>query len=205
MRSSHAIATWLFERLGLDDALAGDLLEECKRRRSAIWYWKQVLVAVWISIWGAIRDHKVLALRAVATGFAMEYFFLFLWYRFSPLLPDWPILSFECVIFNFSLMLLLQGTTGWVVARTHRAHEVPMVFVFLICVLLWWEHRFFGSARMTLIAAIDQPESRPYLVRIFLIWHLAYTVMLVVGVVVGGIFGSRPNIQRSAPADPKPA
>jgi hypothetical protein len=205
MRSSRAIAIWLFERLGLDDALSGDLLEECKRRRSAIWYWKQVLVALWIGIWGAIRDHKVLALRAVATGFAMEYFYLFLWDKFSPLLPDWSVLSLECVIFNFSLGLLLQATTGWVVARTHRPHEAPMVFVYLICMLLWWAQRLFGGARMILIGWIDQPELRPYLVRIFLVWHVAYTVILVVGVLVGGIFGSRPNRQRSAPADPKPA
>ena len=31
MRASHLIAIWLFERLGLDVALTGDLLEECKR------------------------------------------------------------------------------------------------------------------------------------------------------------------------------
>ncbi len=41
MRSSHAVAIWLFERLGLDVALTGDLLEECQRGRSAIWYWRQ--------------------------------------------------------------------------------------------------------------------------------------------------------------------
>ena len=152
-----------------------------------------MLVAVWIGIWGAIRDHKLLALRAVATGFAMEYLFILLWDKFSPLLPDWSVLSFECVIFNFSLMLVLQAATGWFVARTHRAHQVPMVFLFLICVLLWWAHRSFGSARMILIGLIDQPEVRPYLVRLFLVWHLAYTVTLAVGVLVGGIFGSHPN------------
>jgi hypothetical protein len=69
---------WLFELLDLDVALTGDLLEERARGRSAIWYWRQVLIAVWIGIWSAIRDHKLLALRAVATGFAMEYFNLFL-------------------------------------------------------------------------------------------------------------------------------
>ena len=77
MRSSHAIAIWLFEHLGLDVALIGDLLEECERGRSAIWYWRQVLIAVWIGILVAIRDHKLLALRAVATGFAIEFLFVF--------------------------------------------------------------------------------------------------------------------------------
>ena len=45
MKSSQAIANWLFERVGLDVALSGDLLEERERRRSAIWYSRQVLIA----------------------------------------------------------------------------------------------------------------------------------------------------------------
>ena len=72
MRSSQAIAVWMFERLGLDVALAGDLLEECARRRSTIWYWRQVLIAIWIGIWSTIFAHKLLALRAVGTGCAVN-------------------------------------------------------------------------------------------------------------------------------------
>ena len=79
MRSSHAIAIWLFERLDLEVALIGDLLEERERGRSAIWYWRQVLAAVWIAIWGAIRHHKLLALRATITGLAIEALLTFLW------------------------------------------------------------------------------------------------------------------------------
>ena len=63
MRSSRETTVWIFERLGLDVALAGDLLEERACGRSAIWYWRQVLIAIWIDIWVAIRDHKVLAVR----------------------------------------------------------------------------------------------------------------------------------------------
>lgn len=43
------LATWLFEHLTqreYREALAGDLLEEYTRRRSDMWYWGQVLVAV---------------------------------------------------------------------------------------------------------------------------------------------------------------
>jgi hypothetical protein len=72
----------MLERLGLDVALAGDLLEERARARSAIWYWRQVLIAILIGIWGAIRDHKVLALRAVATGCAANSVWTFLWWKF---------------------------------------------------------------------------------------------------------------------------
>jgi hypothetical protein len=78
MRSSHAIAIWLFECLDLDVALTGDILEERERGRSAIWYWRQVLTAVWIGIWGTVRHHKLLALRATITGLAIEALLTFL-------------------------------------------------------------------------------------------------------------------------------
>ena len=35
----------MFDRLDLDSALAGDLLEERARGRSALWYWRQVVIA----------------------------------------------------------------------------------------------------------------------------------------------------------------
>jgi hypothetical protein len=114
MRLSHAIAIWLLERLGLDVALTGDLLEERARGRSAIWYWRQVLVAIWVGISVAIREHKVLALRAVATGFAIESLFIFLWNR----APELPMLfSIAWWMIQFSVTLLTQVATGWVVAR----------------------------------------------------------------------------------------
>jgi hypothetical protein len=116
---SHAIAVWMFERLGLDIALAGDLLEERARGRSAIWYWTQVLAAIWIGIWGAIRDHKVLALRAVATGCAVNYVWVFLWLRFLHIeLSSMPVITMESVV-CLLIMLVTQTATGWIVARTH--------------------------------------------------------------------------------------
>src|SRR6266513_1549912 len=98
MKSSHAIAAWMFERLGIDVSLAGDLLEECARGRSTIWYWRQVLIAIWIGIWGAVFDHKLLALRAVATGCAVNAVWIFLWLKFLPAplgLPSMPRISIE--------------------------------------------------------------------------------------------------------------
>src|SRR5215475_5617624 len=46
-----ALATWMLEHLalGIDgDALAGDLLEEFRHRRSIAWYWRQVLMAIFV-------------------------------------------------------------------------------------------------------------------------------------------------------------
>lgn len=42
-----ALATWLLKRAASEnEALVGDLLEEYRRRRSAVWYWRQVLTTV---------------------------------------------------------------------------------------------------------------------------------------------------------------
>ena len=204
MKASQSIAVWLFERLGFDGALSGDLLEECTRGRSVIWYWRQVLVAIWVGIWGTIRDHKLIAFRAVVTGFAMELLFLLLWNQFSHLLPDWPMFSRVGTIVNFSLMLLTQAATGWVVARTHRGHSMVFVFLFLICDLFWWAQRSFAFASIVVLSSIHQcfgggpavrsPGFLPYLA-----WYVMYTLTLGAGVLVGGIFGARPQRLPSAP------
>jgi len=186
MRTSHAIALSLFDLLDLDVALAGDLLEERERGCSAIWYWRQVLVALWIGIWGAVRDHKVLALRAVATGFAMEYLVGVLWANLSHLLPSRPMLSMSQWIMHLSLALLTQTATGWVVARTHRARQVPMVLVFLIFFSIWNVWGSWDWVRMVLVDSIDQPRFRPYFAQ-----YLITLFMMIVGILLGCMLARR--------------
>jgi hypothetical protein len=196
MRSSHAITIWLLERLDLDVALTGDLLEECARGRSAIWYWRQVLIAVWVGVWGAVRDHKVLALRAVATGCAVNAVWLFLWSKFPYVgLPVRPMISIGLVA-TLLIILLTQTATGWIVARTHRAHAIPMVLVFVIWLVLWHLSATFSYAKRLLMGSIDQAKFIPYLA-----WYLAPISIVAVGLLLGGIFGSRPKRQLSAPSD----
>ena len=134
MRTSHAITLWMFDRLDLDGALAGDLLEERARGRSALWYWRQVVIAICLVIWRALRDHKLLALRAIATGCATNYALMFLCERLLPQLglPLGPTASARTWIIGLSLILLIQSLTGWLVARTHRAQAVPMITAFAI-------------------------------------------------------------------------
>jgi hypothetical protein len=200
MTSSHVIAVWLFEYLGLDAALTGDLLEERQRGRSAIWYWRQVLIAVWGALWGPIRDHKLLALRAVATGFAIEYVFIFAWKYLSPDGPDLPLISVASVIANLSLVLLTQTATSWVVARTNRLYQFPMVFAYLICCLLWFfGPQLFWVREMMMDWDRIDPRAHPYLAYFFL------TVLLtIVGILLGSIL-AHPRKTRSAPSDPTTA
>jgi hypothetical protein len=177
MKSSQTIAIWLLECLDLDVALAGDLLEECARGRSAIWYWRQVLIAVWGGLWGAIRDHKLLTLRAIATGFATEYLFIFLWFRY---VPDLRPFSPEQWLAQVSGVLFSQAATGWVVSRTHRAHQVPTALAFLTCFLGWYVYGNFFWAQRVLMGSIDTPNLRPYAAMFLLTFF-----MTIAGVLLG--------------------
>jgi hypothetical protein len=47
------------------EALAGDLIEQYRRGRSPAWYWRQVLRAILVGAVHDIRDHTLLAGRAL--------------------------------------------------------------------------------------------------------------------------------------------
>ncbi len=87
MRSSEppALATWMLEHLTLGDrkeSLAGDLLEEFQRRRSVVWYWRQVLGAILVSLSNELRVQWV----AVSAQFA----FAVVWtYAFTAFVLPW--------------------------------------------------------------------------------------------------------------------
>jgi len=189
MRTSHAITVWIFDRLDLDGALAGDLLEEGARGRSTLWYWRQVLIAIWTAIWSAVFAHKVLALRAVATGCAANAVWLFLWMKFLhlrlPLPPPYtkPLLV-ESIAY-LSILLLTQTATGWIVARTHRAAAIPMEVVFVTWLTLWFFIDTFSEAKRLLLNSIDQARFRPYLA-----WYLTPIAVEIVGLLCGGFLGS---------------
>ena len=189
MRWSHAAAVWMLERLGLDSALAGDLLEECARGRSTVWHWRQVFIAMGTGVWGAIFDHKVLALRAVATGCAVNALWVFLWSNgFLHIeLPPIPRISFESIT-SLLIILLTQTVTGWIVARTHRAYSIPMVFAFMIWLVLWYFAGTFSEAQRLMLNSIDQPRFRPYFA-----WYLTPISSEAVGLFIGGILGAVPR------------
>jgi hypothetical protein len=59
-----ALATWLLEHIRFstsDAALTGDLMEEFNQRRSAAWYWRQVLAAILVGWASEVRHHRMLA------------------------------------------------------------------------------------------------------------------------------------------------
>lgn len=194
MSSLNSIVVWMFDRLGLDLALAGDLREERARGRSMIWYCRQVLIAICIGIWRPISHHKVLALRALATGCAVNT----VWLLLSPAkflhlgLPVRPEISFAS-IGALLIILLTQVTTGWVVARTHRRYPIPMVLVFVVWLVLWYLGG--GSEIKTLM--VDS-FGKPGFLRYF-VWYLTPESVVVVGLLFGASLA--PAAKTTATAD----
>jgi len=137
-RKVPAFATWLLERFGVkrqNEALMGDLAEEYQAGKSPMWYWWQTLVAIWVTAVRDVREHKLLALRAVAMTWILCR--LFAWLRQGMLLPliapyynhsslSLQMVWAQAVRVEMSLQWLL---IGWLVARVHRAHAGAMVLV----------------------------------------------------------------------------
>ena len=62
-------ATWLLQHLGSDNGpLAGDLLEEFSEGRTAHWYWRQVMTAIFMDIPRQIWAHRTLGLLALGVA-----------------------------------------------------------------------------------------------------------------------------------------
>ena len=63
------VATWLLRHLASDNVpLAGDLLEEFRAGRTAHWYWRQVMAAIFRDMLDRIWAHKTLGLLALAVA-----------------------------------------------------------------------------------------------------------------------------------------
>lgn len=145
MRSMNppVVATWLLKQLGSgpnNDALLGDLIEQYAERRSRIWYWRQVLVAIVVSFCREVGAHKLLALRAIVTGWAVIFVYRLL-FR-----PSATALSIELSVMHLHEHGFIYGAisylywyliytpvlaaAGWLVARLHREHQAAMVLMF---------------------------------------------------------------------------
>lgn len=141
-------ATWLLKRLACEnEALAGDLMEEYRKGRSAGWYWRQILIAIAVGSANTIRAHKVLALRAIFVGWSAQFLtnylighpvfdlYVTLLRKFG-IIPNW----LQWHYYDYPLLLPMCATaafTGWIVARLHRPYRGAMVFAYLASVLVW--------------------------------------------------------------------
>ena len=127
------LATWLLNRFVAPnnrDSLIGDLAEQYQQGRSRFWYWRQAIVAVAVTCVRDIRDHKLLAARALTVGWLVYWLasFPITWLaritRFwvESALSNAAYYSFWTVFWSgqfgdFTLVYIGCALSGWIVAR----------------------------------------------------------------------------------------
>ncbi len=137
-RRVPVFATWLLERFGVkrqNEALIGDLAEEYQAGKSWAWYWWQTLFAIAVAVLRDVREHKLLALRAVAMGWILWRAFPLIVSRVESvyLYPRSLHWSAEAILAYISALLVWRFIRwvliGWLVGRAHRAQAASMVMV----------------------------------------------------------------------------
>jgi hypothetical protein len=197
MKSSRPpiVATWLLEHFLLDSrdtSLIGDLIEDYTQGHSRAWYWRQVLIAIAVGCWRDIRAHKLLAVRALAVGYAIlvlegRMLFTFvphLVHKLEFLLPTTKFPGFALLIISSALT---SAVSGWVVARFHRPHQTAMVFLFAALMgllhLRWpWPPEIYRL----FLNSFSNPRYLPYLAVEFVRW-----ILVPICIVAGGLWSYR--------------
>lgn len=151
MRQAPRIATALLARLGPpDDALLGDLHEEYHRGQSRAWFWRQALTAIVLTGGQDVREHWVLAIRAVALGWLTLIGFIGLLgpalnHEIGDRVLDWLIVQYGsrdipmlwATHYQFWLLLWTSHIfSGWTIARLHRRLPTAALLAFTLTVMV---------------------------------------------------------------------
>ncbi len=149
------LSTWLLERLAprhRRESLVGDLHEQMRRGRSAWWYRRQVFGSILAGLTADIAAHKLLAVRALAIGWAAMYLAIHfasprieqvrralfrewgsaLWGESEILRQLWVYYGIPFVL----LTCLIFMAIGWTVAALHRRHLPGIVILFAATLLI---------------------------------------------------------------------
>jgi hypothetical protein len=186
----------LVERFGPpDDALLGDLAEECRSGRSVLWYWRQVITIVVIGAVGDIRQHWLLALRAIGIGWVAAWVCWEITRPIGRLFSGWVL---DQLIFEFGShpFVMLWATdlsawprliavylvSGWVVARLHPRFA-GMLIAFVLVTLVTAFYLSLSGTLMRMTIYPDQP------IRVFSI--VSRTLLPPLFTLIGGYYGLR--------------
>ena len=131
MRSDRApvVATWLVDRFCGDSAIAGDLIEQYREGRSALWYWRQAFIAIVACSASRVWDHKWLAIRAIATGYIFSSIVIRVGMR-QIVHPWWDAVAPPALyplVASFAWLL-----NGWLIGRLHRPYSTAMVCAYAV-------------------------------------------------------------------------
>jgi len=175
-RQPPALATWVLERFCGDPGLAGDLIEEYARRQSARWYWKQAVMAVGAYSASQIMEHKWLAVRAIATGYAIWYVFnatLLRGFIRPWLAPDTTLEKAALLTLGYAIWL----ANGWTIAKLHRPYSTAMVFAYVLWAIVASVPPVYTAAVNTITGSTDGSK---------LAWELITRLGVIVTLITGG-------------------
>jgi hypothetical protein len=171
---SSAVGTWLLDRFCGEPAIAGDLLQEYRRRQSVLWYWKEVVCAMCAYSASTIWEHKWLAVRAIVTGWLFSQLVIRVGMR-DIVHPWWdgvaPPALYPCIAYVPWLL------NGWLIGRLHRPYSVAMVCVYAV----WLIVRSIGPVYTAAAGALAGVEGAAFW------WEFSSRLSTVLVMVGGGV------------------
>jgi hypothetical protein len=135
------LARWILNHLGCspnNTAVIGDLDERYRQGRSPVWYLKQVMKTLAIAFAQEIRARKLLAARAVVTGWILLLIGMFLFRALVFTINS--VMNWDSVwraYRNSALVLLFAVSSsgwagiGWALKRLYHPHEKAMALAFI--------------------------------------------------------------------------
>jgi len=193
-----ALATWLLEQARFsttDGVIAGDLLEEFNRGRSAAWYWRQVLVAIVVGCATEVRHHRGLAARAILITWAINYGALTFGREVMIKLFGHGLLAYHPQLAHWAICFLGGLASGLIVALLHRGYRNAMLLTGAAALLAW---------ALMAIVILKAGSLRHPLLQIAGATIVYYLVALT-GFAIGGLFTPAPKSDAPPTRDPSPA
>jgi hypothetical protein len=171
---SSVVGTWLLDRFCGEPAIAGDLLQEYRRRQSALWYWKEVVCALCAYSASTIWEHKWLTLRAILTGWLFTMTVIRMGMR-DIVHPWWdgvaPPVLYPCIAYIPWLL------NGWLIGRLHRPYSTAMVCAYG----LWLAVRSIGPVYSAAAGALSGIEGSAFW------WEFSSRLSTVLVMIGGGV------------------
>lgn len=137
------LALWLLETSKVEDALAGDILEQLEQGRSAAWLWREVVAATWAAAWRCAPAYRRSWLTGALGGLTASWVLITAASQALVRL-GWLTHAAEWAGLQYAELLLLgsacTAVAAWIVARAHASHPVAALVGFAAAVMaapLW--------------------------------------------------------------------